>query len=201
MATVKEFTRMGLPPQTHAYDDPDLTPIEFLQAVYRDSSLPMSIRIDAARGALPFTEPRPASSPSSHVGCKIIIPPLSLEPWSHICSPWPREGDRASGCPECASGPTRNHSENLLSASITIPHDAELPAPQNLTTNPEPSTFIDYSTPPTPAELQEIKAAINRLRPDLAHLPIPELHLCRCGHWMFGPCPLGERCCDRTKPN
>jgi len=59
MATVKEFTRNNLPPQTHAYDDPSLDPLEFLQAVYRDQTLPMSIRIDAARALLPYTEPRP----------------------------------------------------------------------------------------------------------------------------------------------
>jgi hypothetical protein len=59
----------------------------------------------------------------------------------------------------------------------------------------------DYSTPPTPAELQEIKAAINKLRPDLAHLPIPEPRLCACGHWIFGPCPLGEQCRDTSSPN
>src|SRR5215472_3429175 len=73
MATVKEFVRNGLPPQTHPYDDPDLSPIEFLQAVYRDRTLPMSIRIDAARGLLPYTEPRPASVPPSHIGCTIVI--------------------------------------------------------------------------------------------------------------------------------
>src|SRR5215472_13077154 len=73
MATVKEFTRMGLPPQVHAYDAPGLGPLEFLRCVYRDPSLPLSIRIDAARGLLPFTEPRPASTPPWHVGCKIII--------------------------------------------------------------------------------------------------------------------------------
>ena len=63
MATVKEFVRKGLPPQTHAYDDPDLSPVEFLQAVYRATHLPMSIRIDAARGALPFTEQGPRALP------------------------------------------------------------------------------------------------------------------------------------------
>ena len=51
--TVASITREGRGPQTHAYDDPDLSPIEFLQAVYRDPLLPMSIRIDAARGLLP----------------------------------------------------------------------------------------------------------------------------------------------------
>jgi hypothetical protein len=25
--------------------------------------------------------------------------------------------------------------------------------------------------------------------------------LCQCGHWLFGPCPLGERCRDRSKLN
>jgi hypothetical protein len=119
MATVKDFVRNGLPPQTHAYNDPDLSPIEFLQAVYHATHLPMSIRIDAARGLLPYTEPRPATVPSP--SCTIVIPPLA--------SPWPR------------------------------------------------------------------------LRPDLAHLPIPEPRLCSCGHWMFGPCPLGERCRDKSKLN
>ena len=38
---------------------PGLSPLEFLRAVYNDPSLPMSIRIDAARGLLPFTEPAP----------------------------------------------------------------------------------------------------------------------------------------------
>ena len=60
----------------HAYNDPNLSPIEFLQAVYRDASLPMSIRIDAARGLLPYTEPKPARIPSSDVSCTIVIPPF-----------------------------------------------------------------------------------------------------------------------------
>ena len=42
---------------------------------------------------------------------------------------------------------------------------------------------------------------INKLRPDLAHVPIPEPRMCRCGHWLFGPCPLGERCRERSKLN
>src|SRR6516165_11293293 len=74
MATVADFTRLGLGPQTHAYNDPNLSAIEFLRAVYHDTSLPMSIRIDAARGLLPFTEPRPASIPTPQ--CTIVIPPL-----------------------------------------------------------------------------------------------------------------------------
>jgi hypothetical protein len=44
----------------HPCNAPGLSPLEFLHAVYRDPLLPMSIRIDAARGLLPYTEPRPA---------------------------------------------------------------------------------------------------------------------------------------------
>ena len=104
MATVADFTRLGLPPQTHAYDDASLDPLEFLQAVYRDSSLPMSIRIDAARGVLPFTEPRPASAPLSYVGCKIIIG--GLGPCAH--DPLP--------------GSTEDHSQNPDRANKTLTH-------------------------------------------------------------------------------
>ena len=57
--TVASITREGRGPQTHAYDAPDLSPIEFLRAVYHATHLPMSTRIDAARGLLPFTEPAP----------------------------------------------------------------------------------------------------------------------------------------------
>ena len=48
MATVKEFVRNGLPPQTHLCDDPDLSPLQFMLAVMRDTTLPLSIRLDAA---------------------------------------------------------------------------------------------------------------------------------------------------------
>ena len=165
-----ELTHQDPGPSLHAYNDPDLSPIEFLCAVYRDSSLLMSIRIDAARGALPFTEPRPARAPSSHVGCKVII----------------------GGLGPCATDPPEQINENLQSFSISADNScqpsSEPPAPAKTETNSYPQTFIDYSTPPTPAELQEIKAVINRLRPDLAHLPVPEPHLCACGHWIFGPC-------------
>jgi hypothetical protein len=30
---------------------------------------------------------------------------------------------------------------------------------------------------------------------------VPAPHLCGCGHWIFGPCPLGERCRDGSKLN
>src|SRR5262245_43071592 len=181
MATVKDFVRKSpseAPGPAHPCDAPGLSPIEFLQAVYRDSSLPMSIRIDAARGLLPYTEPRPASAPSSHIGCTIVIGGIP-------------DPDRI----------TADHSQNPLPPNKALSHGGEPGDPQNLTTIPEPSTFTDYSTPPTAAELQEIKAAINRLRPDLAHLPTPEFHLCPCGHWITGSYPCCERARDPSKMN
>jgi hypothetical protein len=172
----------GSAPSHHAYNDPDLSPIEFLQAVYRDTHLPMVTRIQAASALLPFTHPapRPTVQGCVHYRCKIIIGGLGPGP---------------------ADDPTRNHSQVPDPASKTPARDDTTGNFQNLTTIPEPSTFIDYSTPPTPAELQEIKAAINKLRPELAHHPVPAPHLCGCGHWIFGPCPLGEQCRDRSKLN
>jgi len=70
-------------------------------------------------------------------------------------------------------------------------------APVYIDENPEPSNLPDYSTPPSPTELQEIKTAINKLRPDLAHLPTPEFHLCPCGHWITGTYP----CCESRDPS
>ena len=178
-----EFIAPSPPP--HAYNDPDLSPIEFLYAVYRDPRLPMSIRIDAARGLLPYTEPRPACASSSHVGCTIVIGGL---------------GDHGSASP--SPGQINSERQSFpLSASNSHQPQSESQGPLYTETPSNPPFIPDYSTPPTPAELQEIKAAINKLRPDLAHHPVPAPHLCGCGHWIFGPCPLGERCCDRTKLN
>ena len=179
-------TRQDQGPSSHAYNDLDLSPIEFLHAVMHAERLPMSTRIEAAKALLPFTNPYPRPT-NSVPRCTIVIGGLG-----------PCDTARAQGP---ATEATENRSENLLWANTTLTHDQSTQAPQNLTTIPNTPPLIDYSTPPTPAELQEIKAAINKLRPDLAHLPIPEPRLCACGHWIFGPCPLGERCCDRTKLN
>ena len=179
-----QFTHQDPQPSSHAYNDPDLSPIEFLYAVMRATHQPMSIRIQAASALLPYTHPYPRPT-NSIPRCTIVIPPFEPRTPNHEA----HEGD---------NGKSQSFSEI---ADNTCHPQSGGPGPSNMMTIPEPSTFIDYSTPPTPAELQEIKAAINRLRPDLAHLPVPEPHLCACGHWIFGPCPLGERCCDRTKLN
>jgi hypothetical protein len=158
MATVKEFTRMGLGPQTHAYDDPDLSPLEFLQAVYRDPLLPMSTRIDAARGLLPYTEPRPMNSV---IDCKVVIGGLGSSPED----------------PEQIVGETQSKSVGAEPSSGT-------PGPLCTEMNSNPL----YSEPPSPEEIEQIKAAVLALHPDADLSQLPEPRLCECGHWMFYPC-------------
>src|SRR5262249_20746941 len=76
MVTVKEFVRTDAPGPAHPCDASGLSAIEFLTAVYNDPTFPMSIRIDAARALLPYTEPRPTNSFHQPIlpRCKIIIP-------------------------------------------------------------------------------------------------------------------------------
>ena len=89
--TVASITREGKGPQTHPCNAPSLGPLEFLQAVYRDPLLPMSIRIDAARGLLPYTEPPPGPRPTNSVPrCKIIIG--GLGPCDHGSAPKDPDG-------------------------------------------------------------------------------------------------------------
>ena len=47
-----------LAPDEHAYDDPELSPKDFLLAVMHDKRLPMSVRTDAAAKVAVFEHPR-----------------------------------------------------------------------------------------------------------------------------------------------
>ena len=188
---VKDFVRKSpseAPGPAHPCDAPGLSPIEFLQAVYRDPLLPMSIRIDAARGLLPHTEPPPGPRPVYSVPrCTIVIG--GPGPYNHGSSPEDPEQ-------------TNTNSQSFSVGRSNSHHaQSETPGTPNFEEMNSDHSPIDYSTPPTPTELQEIKAVINRLRPDLAPLPVPEPRFCECGHWVFGPCPLGERCRDTSKLN
>jgi len=181
--TVKDFVRKypsEAPGPAHPCDAPGLSPIEFLQAVYRDPLLPMSIRIDAARGLLPYTEPRPTNSFPHR--CKIIIGGLGSPP----------------------DDPERINSDRQLKSEIASQNRQPLPGDpgsSNIETTSYPQTLPDYSTAPTPEEIQEIKAAVNRLRPDLARLPVPEPRFCHCGHWVVGYYPCCEHERDPSKMN
>ena len=46
--------------QDHAYDDPSLSPVDFLLCVMRDVTLPLAVRVDAADKLLPlYQKPQP----------------------------------------------------------------------------------------------------------------------------------------------
>jgi len=59
--TVADITREGRSPQPHAYDAPDLSPLQFLSEVMHAKHLPLDTRIKAASALLPYTNsvPRP----------------------------------------------------------------------------------------------------------------------------------------------
>jgi hypothetical protein len=171
--TVASITREGRGPQTRAYDDPDLSPIEFLQAVYHATHLPMSVRIQAASALLPYTNsfPRPQTIPPRR---KIIIG--GLGPYDH---------ESGAEAPEQIN--TISQSKSAIANNSHQP-SSETPGPLYTETNSYPPTLIDYSQPLTPTEIQQIKAAVHALRPDFdPSQPIP-LYLCVCGHWLTFPC-------------
>lgn len=45
---------------THAYDDPDLSAVQFLLAVMRDQSVPLYLRMKAAHVVAPYEHHAPA---------------------------------------------------------------------------------------------------------------------------------------------
>jgi hypothetical protein len=147
----------------HAYNDPELSPIAFLHAVYRATHLPMSIRIEAASALLPYTNSFPRSQ-TIPPRCKIIIGGLGP-------------------CP--ADDPTENHSQNPDFVHKTLTRDDDPGDPQNLTTTPEPSTFIDSTYPcraptnqsrgpHTPTQLRSLstRPTLSLCLWPLAHLPM-----------------------------
>jgi len=205
-----DFSHQDTGPSPHPCNAPGLSATEFLRAVYNDPTLPMSTRIAAAKALLPFTEPRPASIPSPH--CTIVIPPLPNDHGSVAQDPasvhrilqsssvgaehshQPLSGDESQSNIETTSHPPFFDApscieDHLETTFANAPKALLEKLKAEALSNPNP----DYSTPPTPQELAEIKAAINKLRPDLAHLPIPEFRLCPCGHWITGE----YDCCRR----
>ena len=66
----------------HAYNDPDITPLEFLLACMRDPDLPLTLRMKAAEYAAPYCEARPAPvrEPALTIYINGAEPRLSNEP-------------------------------------------------------------------------------------------------------------------------
>jgi hypothetical protein len=59
----------------HIYNDPALSPLEFMLAVMHDTRLPMSVRMDAARAAAPYMPP--AHTKTIHMKIEGGIPDFS----------------------------------------------------------------------------------------------------------------------------
>jgi hypothetical protein len=57
-----EASTTNAEPPRYAYNDPDLSPKEFLIAVMRSTHLPITIRIKAAEAAAPYFTPRPGEA-------------------------------------------------------------------------------------------------------------------------------------------
>jgi hypothetical protein len=156
----------------HPCNDPSLSATEFLYAVYRDRTFPMSVRIKAATALLPYTNSLPHSAGAAErptdipPRCKIVIG--GLGPCDHGPASIP------------PGGSTENDSQNPEFAHKAPTHNLDPPGSLNIEEIPPPLSFN---------EIQEIKAAIQRLHPDadLSHLP-DHLQLCECGHWMPFPC-------------
>ena len=158
------------PPQdpgscAHAYDVPNLSPKEFILRVMHDPSVPIKDRMDAASRLLrlfPFDWDRPRY--------KVIIGGI------------PSLHDHGS-CSEAdyfREGSTENDSQNRKSAQIATSHHGDDEPPLNMER---------YSSPLTPTEIQQIKAAVQQLCPDADLSNTPDhLTLCECGHWMLFPC-------------
>ena len=165
-----------LEPTAHAYDNPHLGPRQFMLAVMRDPTVSITDRMKAADMLMR------------------IFPHESVHPSLTIrIAPFPHCTDAESGATDERLG---NDSHSLEISHKAVSHSGDTTAPVNLREPPDPSTpdppfLIDYSQPLTPSEIEEFKAAVHKLRPDFAHLPVPEFHLCPCGHWITGTYP----CC------
>src|SRR5262249_28007873 len=174
---------------THPCNNPNLSPIEFLEAVMHDEPFSMALRVKAAAAL-------------TSIQTKAPVPPITIhikDPYSHeylTRFPWLKEF--AAKDPEQVN--TNSQSKSRIRPDNPQP-SSETPGPTNIETNSYPPTLIDYSKPPPPTELQEIKAAINKLRPGLAQLPVPEPRFCHCGHWVVGYYPCCEHERDPSKMN
>jgi len=97
--------------------------------------------------------------------------------------PWLKEF--ATENPEQING--NSQSKSRIRSNSRQP-SSETQAPVYTETTSNPQTLIDYSKPPIPDEIQQIKAAVQALHPDFdPSQPVP-LYLCACGHWLTFRC-------------
>jgi len=161
---------------THPCNNPNLSPIEFLEAVTHDDTFSIALRAKAAKAL-------------TLIHTKAPVPPITIhikDPYSHeylARFPWLKEF--ATKDPEQIN--TNSQSKSRIRSNSRHP-SSETPGPIYTETTSNPPTLIDYSKPPTPEEIQAIKAAVHALRPDYDPSQPLDLYLCACGHWLTFPC-------------
>src|SRR5215831_5593386 len=139
---------------THPCNNPNLSPIEFLEAVMHDDTFSIALRAKAAKAV-------------TLIHTKAPLPPVTIrikDPYCHeylARIPWLKEF--AAEDPEQVN--TNSQSKSRIRPDNAQP-SSETPGPINTETTSNPPTLIDYSKPLSPDEIQQIKAAVHALRPD-----------------------------------
>src|SRR5215472_9135306 len=146
-----EFTHQGTGPSSHAYNNPNLSAIEFLQAVMHCERLPLPTRLKAAKAPLPFTDaiPRPINH---RIGCTIIIGGIPSEDLEPCDTPLSRQGceprtpcrkNSSPRTPEQGSGEDYTISQSFSVGRLNNHHPQSGPAaPVNMTMTSNSPTFI-----------------------------------------------------------
>ena len=154
----------------HAYDAPNISAKEFLLRVMHAPDVPIKDRIRAASSLLRLF-PHDWDPPQ----LKYVIGGIPSS-----CARAAGLGTPSQDPDFSADGKNRNQQSFLSDRSYNhYPRD-RAQGPSNIETNTEPLSFDD---------IQQIKAAVQRLHPDADLSQVPDhLTLCECGHWMLFPC-------------
>ena len=168
---------------THPCNNPNLSPEEFLQRVMVDDTFSMALRVKAAAAL-------------TSIQTKAPVPPITIhikDPYSYeylARFPWLKEF--ATKDPEQVN--TISQSKDRIRPD-NPQLSSETPGPLNTETPSPPQTFKPFLSTPGPSyiehtEILQVKAAVNKLRPDLAHLPLPDqFYHCSCWDcWFTFPC-------------
>jgi hypothetical protein len=156
-------------PSSRPYNDPALSPTEFLKAVMHEDTISIALRVKAAKALTDIQSKAPPPSITLHI----------RDPYSHeFVARFLKTTEQINGKSQSKSDfANDNHHPS-----------SKTPPPSNTETNSYPPTLPDYSSPPTPEEIQQIKAAVHALQPDFdPSQPVP-LYLCACGHWLTFQC-------------
>ena len=161
---------------THPCNNPNLSPIEFLEAVMHDDTFSMPLRVKAPAALTSIHTKAPQSPITIHIKDAYCHEYLARFPWLK---------EFAAKDPEQING----KSQSFSSSASNNPHPrCGDPGPPNIETTSNSPTLIDYSKPPTPDEIQQIKAAVHALQPDFdPSQPVP-LYLSACGRWLTFRC-------------